>query len=586
MSLVRNFKASTFTVGQIALNWDLPLDFNDTNDEIIVTKTISHFPMELYNMDFPNRATDSRPLEIFRGNSIVGNNTLNISVTGNTLTDSGATFPTIPPLNGRLLRDSSSQVFRILSNTTTSITLDGTPINGKYIILPDFSATNRVQENYELDIRTTSGPGFISNLIVLSNNSLIIKLFSPGELSNLIFKDADDNRYIIKNNTSTTINLYETSTTPVIGIGMSILNKFSNIEPLPYIDNFKNIDEAESRIGSKLEDNKFYYYTVFTKDKDANVAQAEFGNIDSGTSTQSYSINPKDTQFGERLYNLWPNIYKELDTTEDLQDLMQIFGFQLNEIHSLISTYNLQDTDNVLITALLPLSEQNGLPSVGFSIGADTLRRIAAEMLTCWKLKGSKEGITLFIKVITTWDITNGTGDFSDAISDFLPNISALRFFDPNLGSLNVRLTQTDPFVAGGRFAKGLPGIVIPGFFTFREFVVTIPEVALYVGTTNSFSTGSGITTMTDTDNNFGPDDSLIGNFLIPNTEEVNDVFQIIANTSTTITVRGIVNNRNSGGSYAVLSPLNNNRFSILNKLFPTYIPLGTKAGFIFTITP
>src|SRR5690606_29157739 len=142
-----------------------------------------------------------------------------------------------------------------------------------------------------------------------------------------------------------------------------------------------------------------------------------------------------------------------------------------------------------------------------------------------WKLKGSKEGIALFIKIITTWDVTNGTADFSSAIQDFLPNISALRFFDPNLDSLNTRITKTDPFVAGGRFAKSLPGIVIPGFFTFREFVITIPNVVLFIGTSESFTVAAGTTTMVDTTQNFGATDSLVGNFLIPNSEEVNDIF-------------------------------------------------------------
>jgi hypothetical protein len=146
-------------------------------------------------------------------------------------------------------------------------------------------------------------------------------------------------------------------------------------------------------------------------------------------------------------------------------------------------------------------------------------------------------------------------------------------------------LTQTDPFVAGGRFARTLPGIVIPGFFTFREFVITIPNVALYIGASQNFTVSNNTTTMTDAVNNFGANDSLVGNFLIPNTEEVNDIFQIIGNTATTITVRGIINNRTPGGDYAVLSPLNTSRFIILNKLLPVYIPFKTRAGFMFTIT-
>ena len=587
MSLAKNFVASTSDPGKVALNWDLSLDFNDTTDELILTRTITHYPMELFNSSFPNRATDSRPVEIFRGKSIAGTNTGTISVLGNVLTDTSAAFPTIPSLKGRLLRDSSSQVFRISSNTATSVTLNAPPTNGKYVILPDFSNISRAQENYEVDIRTTTGAGFIKDLVTIQNNSLILKTFEPGELANLIFKDGADTRFIIKNNTADTIFFYETTTTPIIGAGMSLLDKFFGGIPQPYIDNFRTDLEAAARTGTSLQDNKFYYYTMFTKPFGANVAQAEFGNIDSGTSTQSHAISTKDRDFGGILYNLWPSLHRELDTTGDLEDLMRVFGFQLNEVHALIDTYKLQDSDNVLVTALLPLSEQTGLPSVGFSIGADTLRRIAAEMISCWRMKGSKEGIALFIRKITTWDVTNGTADFSDSIIDFLPNVTALRFFDPNLGSLNVRITKTSPFfIAGGRFARSLPGIVIPGFFTFREFVVTLPNVALYIGTSQTFSISSGTTTMTDNNNNFGAVNSLVGNFLLPNSEEVNDIFEIIGNTATSITVRGIINNRASGGKYAVLSPLNTNRFIILNRLLPVYIPFGTRAGFQFTITP
>ena len=585
MALARNFKASVSTANRITLTWSAPLDFNNTVDELIVTRTTSHYPVELYNTVFPNRATDSRPVEVFHGKTIEGHNTGSISVAANTLTDTSASFPVMPPLNGRLLRDSNSKVHKIVSNTLTSITCETTPANGKYLVMPDFPESARAQENYEYDIRTTIGPGYIKNLVVISNNTFLVKSFVQDELANMVFKDGAGNKYFIKSNTSDTIYLFEDTVTPQSGVGMSVLNSYFDSQPIPYLDNYRTQQEADLRVGTLLENNKFYYYTVFTKPENANVAQAEFATVDSGVSTQTYAISTAAKDFGSILYNIWPSLQRELDSTEDLQDLMQIFGLQFNELHALIDTYKLQDTDNILVTALLPLSEQFGLPSVGYSIGADTLRRIARDMISAWRLKGSKEGIALFIKIITTWDVTNGTADFSGAIQDFLPNVSALRFFDPNLGSLNVRLTQTDPFVAGGRFAKSLPGVVIPGFFTFREFVITIPNVALYIGTSEGFSVSAGTTTMIDTSQNFGAIDSLKGNYLLPNTEEVNDIFQIVSNTATSITVRGVINNRVSGGNYAILSPLNTNRFVILNKLLPVYIPFGTRAGFLFTIT-
>ena len=177
MALSREFKASSLLPNQIGLNWKAPIDFNNTTDELIVTRTMTHFPMELYNQDFSNRATDSRPVEVFRGKTIVGIDTLNISVLGNTLTDTGANFPTSPSLVGRLLRDSNSKVHRIVSNTATSVTLETTPVSGKYVILADFPETESAQENYELDIRTTSGVGYIKNLVIISQGSLLVRIF-------------------------------------------------------------------------------------------------------------------------------------------------------------------------------------------------------------------------------------------------------------------------------------------------------------------------------------------------------------------------------------------------------------------------
>ncbi len=584
MALARDFKAFVSATTQIGLNWKAPIGFNNETHELIVTRTITHYPVELFNADFPNRATDSRPIEVFRGRSIAGTDTGTISVSSNVLTDTGATFPVAPPLNERFVRDSQGQVFKILSNTVTALTLDGNPANGKYVVLPDFSEESRPQENYEFDIRTTVGAGFIKNLVIIENGSLVLKTFETDELANLIFKDGAGNKFIVNRNTSDTVYFYEV-TTPTVGIGMSMLASHFDSQPLPYIDNFRTVQEADARVGSNLLDNKFYYYTVFTLPVNKNVAQAEWASIDSGISTQAHSISAKDRDFDGILYQLWPSLNRELDNTEDLQDLMGSFGNFFNELHALIDTYKLQDADNVLVSALLPLSEQTGLPSIGFSVGADTLRRVARDMIQAWKLKGSKEGIAVFIRILTTWDVTNGTADFGGSILDFLPNVNALRFFDPNLGNLNIRLTKTDPFVAGGRFAKSLPGIVIPGFFTFREFVITLPNVALFIGISDTFTVSNGTTTMTDPTQNYGAVDSLVGNYLIPNVEETNDIFQIVGNTATSITVRGVINNRIPGGDYAVLSPLNTNRFIILNRMLPVYIPFGTRAGFLFTIS-
>lgn len=583
MALVRNFKASTSLANQLEVSWLQPLSFSEEDDEIIVTRTITYYPMELFNPDFPTKATDPIPVEIFRGRVIPGNDTVSISVSGNTLTDTAASFPINPPMNGRIFRDSDSKIFRVVSNTPTTVTLDGAPANGKYVILADFPLEERVQQNFENNIQTTAQAGSITNLVELVNGSLSLADFDPDELANLVFKDAANNRYIIKSNTDKVVYFFDNTAIPIVGSGMAIFSKFSGAQPKPYIDNYKSSVEAAARIGTGLQDSQFYYYTGFTLPVGANVAQAEFSLTGSGVSTQSAAISIRNRDWGNKLYHYWPSLFRDMDSNGDLEDLMKVFGYQFGELYSIIETYRLQDTQTVFASAALALAEQTGLPTVNFSIGVDTLRRIAADQLTAWKLKGSKEGIALFIRIITTWDITGGTGDVGSAIIDVLPNVSALRFWDASLGTTNTRLTATDPFVPGGRFVRGLPGVVIPGFFTFREFVITVPSVALYVGNSSSFSSGTNSTTMVDTSANFGANDSLVGNYLLPNQEEINDIFVITGNTGNSITVQGVINNRTIGGHYAVLSPLNASRFIILNKLLPFYIPFGTKQGFMFT---
>lgn len=583
MALTRNFSASSGRPNEINLVWDQPLGFSSSQDELIITRAISHFPVEIENTTYPNSVTDTRPVEIFRGSVITGTST---SSSIGTLTDSSANFSTSPKLIGRLLRDSDSKVYKILNNTATTLTLDtqNVPTVGVYVILADFPQNISVQQNFETDIRTEVGQGYIKNLVKIQNGALVIARFEKDSLANLIYMDGAGTKRVIKSNTTDTIFFYDTVSTPILGAGTFILNSFSgSTQPLPYIDTFKTETEADNRSGTGLQDNIYYYYTIFSKPIGANVAQAEYASIDSGVSTQASAISVKNRNFGKLLYNYWPSVARDLDNTGDLEDLMEVFGAQFQEIHALIESYRLQDTDNVYVNALPALADQTGLPSVGFSIGADTLRRVARDMIPCWKLKGSKEGIGVFTRKITTWDITNGTGDFAAAILDFLPNVEALRFFDPNLGTTNTRLTQTDPtLITGGRFAQGLPGIVIPGFFSFREFVVTLPNVAILLGTSEVIEIVNGNTVITDTNTNFGAANSLTGNFCIPNEEEVNDIFEIIGNTTNTITLKGVINNKNFGGKLVILSPLNKNRFLILNTLLPYYVPFGTKAGFSF----
>jgi len=586
MTLTRNFLALPGLPNEINLNWDQPEAFNNSTDELVIARTGSHYPSELENTTYPNSSTDNRPIEIYRASVTQGTST---STTAGNLTDSSANFPIAPKLIGRLVRDCDSKVYRILDNTSTELTLDTTETSpvGPYVILADFPKEAHSLRSFAFDVRTEVGAGYVKDLVTITNGQLVLVEFVVDELANLIHVDGAGVKRVIKSNTEDTVYFFDVTTPYTSGVGTSILNSFAgNTLPLPYVDSFNTDLEAGVRIGSGLIDNKYYYYTAFNQPEGTNVAQAKFSSIDSIDSTQTSAISVKDRDFGTLLYNYWPGIVKDLDTTEDIKDLMSVFGSQMQENHAIIDSFKLQDTYNVHANALPALADQTGLPTIGSSIGVDTLRRIAKDMIPCWHLKGSKEGIGVFIRKITTWDITDGTGDWAGAIADFLPNIEALRLFAPSLGSTNTRMTQTDPtVVSGGRFARSLPGIVIPGFFTFREFVVTLPNVAMLIGTSETITISNGTTTIVDNSVDYGVDNGLVGNFLLPNEEEINDIFEIISNTSNSVTVKGAIINKTTEGSMIVLSPLNKDRFVVLHTLLPSYIPFGTKAGFLFTIT-
>lgn len=602
MGLVRNFKASTYSYNNIGLTWDQPLSFSDTTDQIIVTKSNTHFPVELFNTVFPTKATDPRPIEIFRGSVIAQTDPSGVTVSGSTLMDSNADFPISPPLNGRLLRGHSGNVFRILSNTATSLTvqpleidLNGTivtvnPAVGKYIILADFPQEVRAKQQL---YSAVASAGQLASITQFTNNVVTPVTFIPDELANLIFVDAINQEYIIKSNTTDTIYFFESSATVATSSNMYISTNFLNSSPYAYIDTFATASQVVSRRGTGLLDDVFYYYTSFVIPLNVNVAQAQFDLVNSSTSTQAGDLSIRYEGYDNILYNLWPGVFKELDTTEDLQDLMAVFGFQFNLLHCLITSYNLQDPQTVFYTALLALSEQSGLPTIGYALGIDTLRRVANEIITCYKMKGSKEGIARFIRVLTTWDITNGTGDYSDSIIDGTSSELLFAFWS-NMGDLVHDEPPTPfvvpfPFVDGGQFIHPIPGIVISGFSSVRFFSIDVQNVALIVGSSANVTFTTNVdntTTMTDTSANFGATNGLVGNFLLPHQQEYNNLYQIVSNTSTTIKVKGIVSNLQGGvygDSYAVLSPLNSSRFIALNAILPQFIPVKTKASISFT---
>jgi hypothetical protein len=435
-----------------------------------------------------------------------------------------------------------------------------------------------------------------------------------------------------------------------------------------YIDKYVNKTEVTSKVGTGLENDQFYYYTAFVHNVDKNVAETSFALFDAPNSTQQVALSIKNEDFNTRLLNYWPNVFKQLDTTNDLNDLMEVFGFGLNELYSSVKTFDLTNSDKMLHSILPSKGLQTGISEVSYSMGVDHMRRIVSDLLPTWKLKGSKQGIVDFIRILTTWDV--GTRDAS-VIIDTIPEIAGadtsalglwkdtpaslhnnLRIFgsiqsyppstaavgtvpstytyDTGTGTIQYVIGEdlsevavNDTFVDGsgasfyvrtintsssnitldtgltidttsrgyiyrssGRFYSTTTsnGITIPGYFLFREYDVEIKNIALYTGEMTKLDINSdGTSKLTDSLANFGAVDSLVGNYILPKQDKVNEVFVISANTATTITMLGIVRNIVAEGNYAILSPLNAIRFSKLVHFMKEFEPSFARVAFQFT---
>lgn len=303
-------------------------------------------------------------------------------------------------------------------------------------------------------------------------------------------------------------------------------------------------------------------------------------------STQSFAIHAADRNFGELLYNYFPTAFRVLDSTNDLQDLMEVFGHEFNVLYALITKYELQNP-SVLTPGVLEMASQNaGFELVSENLGIDTRRRVMRDIISCYKLKGNRDGIAKFIKILTTWDITNGTGDTRSAIVDDIPEVVGLRFYSASLGLLNTNLVDTGDVQSppAGRFVKGVPGLALPGFFQVREVIIELPNVALHIGDSNNITYFEGTSVISDVNADFGLSNSLVGCFIIPNEGSPNDFFEITANDSTSITVAGSIPFSLLGAKYVVVSPLNLTRFVALSTDIVKFMPYNTVAVFNFTI--
>ena len=425
----------------------------------VVTNTIIQrrkdaFPVELATGTV---YTQNVAVEIFDGSEVIGFGNAAVVNDNNIFTDTTANFT--QDLVGRIFRDSSSFNFRILavlSSTQLQLESNDTLHNGVYVILSDFSQSQPMAVSPVNYIQVTSGAGVINDpngfLVDVATNTFAV----AHELQNRIVVDSNSVPYVIIDNTPTQLILNNTTNTPVVGFfpGYTILPPFNGINnQFFYIDNFINSVEAADREGTGTEPNQWYYYTAFTKNISISPAGENFATYDSSSSTQAYALATGDSDFGSLMYNsFWPEVYRQTDNPNDatgkpaasgtgnLQDLMSVFGIQFDQLYSLVQTFALQNARTVSESVLDQFAYQLDLTPTDYIIGRDVLRRIANEMIDIYRNKGDKIGIYKFIRVITTWDITAGTGDINSAINDNPPNFDALRLWSATLGILNTRI--------------------------------------------------------------------------------------------------------------------------------------------------
>jgi len=322
-----------------------------------------------------------------------------------------------------------------------------------------------------------------------------------------------------------------------------------------------------------------------------SVNRSQFAYFSNALSTQAFAISAADNDIPRLLYKWWPSVFRDLDTTGDLEDLMDTFGYKFNEIYSLISTYELQNSRLIQPRYLDNAYRQYGLEGeISETLGIDTRRRIMQDLVSAWKLKGSREGLAKFIKIITTWDVTNGTGDIVRAIKDTTPELSGLRHYSPSLGSLNTEIVDTTNLQEppAGRFVRGIPGLNLEGFFNIVEIQIELPNVAMFVGKSTNISSVMGNTIIQaeieDTSTDFGIDNSLKGCFLIPIEGNPNEYFEIQSNTNDTLTINGTIPEAVVGSRYVILSPLNLNRFVALQNVITEMLSYRSVPVFNFTV--
>jgi len=178
--------------------------------------------------------------------------------------------------------------------------------------------------------------------------------------------------------------------------GTQVLVSSDNTNPTSFIDS------------TGLSDGGYFYYSLFIYVYTASTNS--YAWVNAGT---AYGFAVTKAGYTDRLYGSIPDIYKILDpssatadwSNQDLYNFLANFGFQLdymqNSIDLLRRRYNIEKVNGNLVPTLM---NQFGFTYEG-ALGLQQNRILLRDAITLNKQKGSKQGLTAFLKDFTGYAI-------------------------------------------------------------------------------------------------------------------------------------------------------------------------------------
>jgi hypothetical protein len=238
--------------------------------------------------------------------------------------------------------------------------------------------------------------------------------------------------------------------------------------------------------GVPLEEDTYYYYTIYMTVKKGAVGRYDFGSEAqsncqvTGLSIIDYINHPERGKwYGRWLYEMFPEKTREKDIAsaaakgrergyfEDFCHFLQ-GGFNVLRGHAL-GLEQLADIDRTpaglvgenfdQATILGAWARRFGIPPERFILDVEILRRIAASMVFLYKSKGTCPALVDFTKVLSRWD--------SECVE-----------FDSGLGPCNPIFLKTwDDDISERRIVRQASFLTVtPGFITIPGVAFTVDE--------------------------------------------------------------------------------------------------------------